>query len=71
MSNVEDASREDLVSAVKRGQYVTEQLSARLAALLRENLELTAMLLEQQQNAPDPTTNGEVIAPTEPVDVTS
>lgn len=64
---LDSLSREDLLKIVQRDNFVKDQLSARVAALMRENLELIALIQDQQQNTPDPTNNGEVVtAPLEP-----
>ena len=47
--NVEDLTAEQMVQVIKRDRFIKEQLSARVAALLSENVELLAII--QEQNA--------------------
>jgi hypothetical protein len=70
---LEDFSKEDLIRIVKRGQFVKEQMSQRIIALLSENLELLAIVQELQGDATvvRAQSNGEVPHPGVPADVTS
>ena len=47
-TNIEDLSREDLLRVIQRDRFVKEQLSVRVAGLVHENLELTAIIQELQ-----------------------
>jgi hypothetical protein len=45
--NVEDLTAEQMVQVIKRDRFIKEQLSARIAALTSENVELLAIIQEQ------------------------
>ena len=70
---LEDFSKEDLIRIVKRSQFVREQMTQRITALLGENLELLAYVQELQNDAQQsrPEANGEVPHPEVLADVTS
>ncbi len=63
----------DLVRAAARDRFVKGQLSARIASLVQENLELVSIVQElQEQQQPQPLANGEVVPHPEVLsDVTS
>lgn len=44
---------EDLMRVVKRDHFVKSEMSSRIAALVRENLELMSIVQEQQQDLAD------------------
>jgi hypothetical protein len=64
-TNIDDLSREDLLRILNRDRFVKEQLSARVANLMHENLELLAIIQESRSS------DGEVPTPEPVVDVTS
>lgn len=47
--NVEDLTAEQMAQVIKRDRFIKEQLSARIGALMAENVELLAII--QEQNA--------------------
>jgi hypothetical protein len=47
-TQLDEFSKDDLVRIVKRNQFVKEQMSQRITALVGENLELLAIVQEQQ-----------------------
>lgn len=48
MTTLDDLSRDDMIKVLQRDRFVKEQQGARIAALLQENLELTAIIQEMQ-----------------------
>ena len=50
-SGIEEFNREDLLRIIKRDQLVKDSLSQRIAGLIRENIELLALLQEAQGDA--------------------
>ena len=72
-TNIDGLSREDLLRVVQRDRFVKEQMSARLAGVLHENVELLGLLQEAQTEIAQlrGRSNGEVSTPDTPVDVTS
>ena len=49
-TNIDDLTREDLVRVVQRDRFIKEQLSARIASVMHENVELVAIIQELQQD---------------------
>ena len=77
-----EIQREDLIRIINRDRFVKSELSNRVGALVKENLELMSIIQELQEDLSvvrqseatllaTNTGNGDVTTPQEPVDVTS
>lgn len=59
--NVEDLTEEQMIQVIKRDRFIKEQLTARIAALTTENVELLAIIQEQTYMLQQPVpVNGDI-----------